>query len=71
MVTITKTSLFTGKVNTMTLNISQEEFDAADKAWQAGSMVQNAFHMLNADEREFLLTGVTPEEWDATFGGEG
>ena len=22
---------------------------------------------LSADDREFLMTGVTPEEWDATF----
>ena len=30
-------------------------------------VVQNAFPNLNASEREFLLTGMTDEEWDATF----
>jgi hypothetical protein len=30
-------------------------------------VVQNAFPKLNASEREFLLTGMTDEEWDETF----
>lgn len=39
-------------------------------AWQNGAHIQNAMPELTADEREFLLTGMTPEEWDATFGEE-
>lgn len=39
-------------------------------AWQNGALIQNAMPELTADEREFLLTGMTPEEWDATFGEE-
>ena len=26
--------------------------------------IQNAFPDLNADEREFLLTGINPKEWN-------
>lgn len=37
-------------------------------AWQQGAHIQNALPLLTPDEREFLLTGMTPEEWDAAFG---
>lgn len=36
-------------------------------AWQAGEYIQRALTTLTADEREFLLTGMTPAEWDAAF----
>jgi hypothetical protein len=26
---------------------------------------------LNVDDREFIMTGITPEDWDAEFGGGG
>lgn len=38
--------------------------------WQNGHLIQKAMPELTADEREFLLTGMTPEEWDAAFGEE-
>jgi hypothetical protein len=28
----------------------------------------NVFPNLNADEREFLMTGYTPDDWDAMLG---
>lgn len=59
--TITKRSTLTGIVHTMTFeNASPEEF----KAWQDGALIQHAFPRLEAWEREFILTGITPEEWD-------
>lgn len=63
---LTKTN-FLGKTNTMQLNISEEEFEECSKKHQSGMAVQDAFPMLNADEREFILTGLTPEEWDNLF----
>lgn len=33
-------------------------------------LIQNVFPELNADQREFLLTGLTPEAWNELFGGE-
>ena len=70
MVNVTRTSPFSRKVNTMTLNISQDEFDAALSRYEGGALLQNAFHMLDAGEREFIKTGITPQEWDALFGSE-
>lgn len=31
-------------------------------------LIQEALPFLNADDREFLLTGITPEKWKETFG---
>lgn len=34
---------------------------------QDAEPVQDHFPELNSDEREFLMTGITPTEWDQTF----
>lgn len=33
-----------------------------------GAHIQNAFPTLNAEEREFVKTGYTPDDWTAVFG---
>ena len=43
---------------------------AAWKKWQGGIPVQEAFPDLSRAEREFLKSGITPDEWDAMFGVE-
>ena len=30
-------------------------------------LIQHAYPMLSDDQREFILTGITPEEWAAAF----
>ena len=50
----------------MELNVTSEQV----QRWQEGELVQNVFPHLNPDEREFLMTGITPEEWATTFGEE-
>jgi hypothetical protein len=47
----------------MNLPILQEDIDR----WCDGEYIQNVFPQLNADQREFLMTGITPEEWDASM----
>lgn len=61
---ITRTSGFTGKVHTLEINVTQAQLER----WQSGEMIQNVMPHLSPDEREFLMTGVTKEEWDAAFG---
>ena len=53
-----------GKVHAMDLDVTQEQMDA----WHSGMYIQDAMPQLSDDEREFIMTGITPEEWDATFG---
>ena len=40
-------------------------------SWRSGTLIQNAMPYLSADEREFLISGTTPAEWDALFAGSG
>lgn len=35
-----------------------------------GAYIQDAFNYLNADDREFLLSGYSPEGWIEVFGEE-
>lgn len=70
MVTITRTSPFSQKENTMTLNCSAEQYNKGMEKWGAGFPIQNAFPFLSPDEREFIKTGIMPDEWDAMFGGQ-
>lgn len=39
-------------------------------AWQEGLSITLAFPQLNLGEREFLMSGITPEEWDREFAEE-
>jgi len=61
---ITRTSPFTRKVNTMDINVTEAQI----AAWQNGKLIQHAMPNLTADEREFIMTGITPEDWANTFG---
>lgn len=40
-------------------------------SWQSGKgCIQDVFPKLSSDDREFLMTGITPDEWDELFGEE-
>ena len=60
---VRRRSPITGEVNDLDLPIT----DAQYLSWKNGVMIQNAFPNLNADQREFLKTGVYPGEWNVIF----
>jgi hypothetical protein len=60
---ITKTSGFSGVTRTLDLDVTLEEY----ASWRNGELIQNAMPRLGADEREFIKTGVTAEEWEEMF----
>lgn len=65
LVRVTMRSMFTGRPNSMDLPIREGQI----LFWKAsGTPIQRVFPHLSADQREFLITGVTPEEWAAEFG---
>lgn len=49
--------------NTRTMQMTQEQF----LAWRQGALIQDALGHLSKDDREFLMTGFTPELFDAMF----
>jgi len=60
--------MLSGKVHCVNLPVTQEEMND----WNACAtmLIQNAFPNLTDDQREFILTGSTKEEWDNAFGEE-
>lgn len=60
---ITRTSPFTGITNTLEINVTEEQL----KNWHSGELIQNAMPHLTPDEREFIMTGITSEEWELAF----
>jgi len=61
---ITRKSPFSGKVSSMEIDVSDEQMEA----WQEGMLIHRAMPNLTPDEREFIMTGITKEDWNATFG---
>jgi len=64
-------SMFSGKLNGMYLSLSLDQFGERIAEWDNGVLIQDAFPMLNPEQREFIKTGVTQEEWYAKFPPEG
>ena len=57
---ITKVSMFTDKEHTLDIPVTNEQLEK----WNKGMVIQEAMPHLTPDQREFLMTGVTKEEWD-------
>ena len=38
------------------------------KKWQGGEPIQTAMPNVSADDREFLISGISPAGWKGTFG---
>ena len=60
---VQRRSIISGQVNTMNIDCTEEQLNRH----KMGELVQDVFPNLSVEEREFLISGVTPEEWDNTF----
>jgi hypothetical protein len=63
MVTLTRKSMITGEMNTMTLDTTQDKIDLFFTE-NDRPLIQDLFPELTVDEREFIQTGSTPEDWN-------
>ncbi len=61
---ITRVSPFSNKKTTLELDVTARQI----ASWEKGELIQDAMPNLTPDEREFIKTGVTPDEWDDIFG---
>ena len=60
-------SAISKKINTMNINVTEEQVSR----WRNHQgLIQDIMPDLTPDEREFLMTGTTREEWDEVFGGD-
>ena len=48
----------------MDIPVTLEQLDK----WKAGMLIQDAMPNLSADQREFIMTGILPHEWERLFG---
>jgi hypothetical protein len=64
---VTRVSQFTGKVNSMQLPVCYSQI----VNWLDGlGLIQDVMPDLSPDQREFLMTGMTPLEWTNMFGDD-
>ena len=50
----------------LTGNITTREIPGTDEQlaqWSQGALIQDVMPDVSADDREFIKTGITPEEW--------
>lgn len=64
---VTRTSKLTGVTHTREIPITEADLI---RLQDPTLLIQQAVPSLSADDREFLVTGATPEEWDEAFGEE-
>lgn len=60
---VTRTNPFTGEVVVREIAVTEAQL----RAWENGQLIQEAMPTLNADDREFIMTGLLPEQWAAIF----
>ena len=56
---IAKKSMLTGNVSMRYIPVTEEQV----MRWERGELIQVAMPELSLDDREFLMTGITPLEW--------
>lgn len=61
---VTRRSVLTGVVHSMDIPVTAAELD---RYYENSVDIQVALAHLSPGQREFIMTGVTPEEWAETF----
>ena len=56
---IIKTSMFSGVEHQMDLPVTAAQL----RRWEEGEFIQNVFPDLTRGQREFIMTGMTEDEW--------
>ena len=67
---ITRKSKFTGVTHTIDIPVDISIYNKWLNNGFGNTPIQSVFPGLSANQREFLLSGCTPEEWDELFNDE-
>ena len=65
---ITRKSQLTGLESTLDIKITLDELSRVENRFETKELLQNIVPNLSTGEREFLKTGITPDEWGGMFG---
>jgi hypothetical protein len=63
MMLVGRKSQLSGKTHEMEIAVSEKQITL----WLEGALIQEVMPNLNPEEREFLMTGITPAEWTEAF----
>jgi len=61
---ITKLDPMTGNTNTLEIDMTPEQLSRVNAGVET---IQTIVPRLNSDDREFLISGITPDSWDKIF----
>lgn len=64
---VTRTSMLSKKTHSMDVDVTQEQLERIENSYITKELIQNIVPHLNPSDREFLMTGITEEEWNTTF----
>jgi hypothetical protein len=64
---ITRTSQISKTDFTMELDITYDQLDRVNNRHLSKELIQDIVPNLSKEEREFLITGITPKEWNELF----
>jgi len=65
MMILRAVSALSGIEHEMEIPLSLEEFKECYGKWRDGFLIHHAFPTLDSNEREFIKSGITPQEWEA------
>lgn len=57
---VTRKSILTLKTHTLDIDVTEEQL----RRWNEGALIQDACPKLSDADREFIMSGITPEEWE-------
>lgn len=60
---ITRQSSVTGVTRTLDLPVTEQQI----LEWKTGKLIQDAMPKLTDDQREFIKSGISPDEWEELF----
>ena len=64
---ITRISQISQTHNSMELDITYDQLDRINNRYETKELIQDIVPNLSKEEREFLITGITPKEWNELF----
>lgn len=68
---IVKTSRISGLENSIDIDITQDQLNRINNRFDTKELIQNIVPNLTPGEREFLITGITEQEWEELYGEAG
>lgn len=64
---VTKTSQMSGNTHTIDVDVTEEQLFRIANRRESGELIQTIAPNISKELREFLMTGITPEEWNEMF----